>query len=55
VLSHYETSLAAVFDQIRPFAISPQAQARVDAKVEITASAQHYLLVQHKIVGQGDH
>ena len=53
VLSHYETSLAAVFDQIEPFAASLQRENRSRRQSrELLRQLGTTLLVQHKIVGQ---
>lgn len=53
VLSHYETSLATVFDQIEPFAASLQRenQSRRQSR-ELLRQLGTTLLVQHKIVGR---
>ncbi|HYX13124.1 MAG TPA: RMD1 family protein [Nostoc sp.] len=53
VLSHYETSLAGVFDQIEPFAASLQREDRSRRQSrELLRQLGTTLLVQHKIVGQ---
>jgi uncharacterized Rmd1/YagE family protein len=53
VLSHYETSLAGVFDQIEPFAASLQRENRSRRQSrELLRQLGTTLLVQHKIVGQ---
>lgn len=53
VLSHYETSLAAVFDQIEPFAASLQRENRSRHQSrELLRQLGTTLLVQHKIVGR---
>lgn len=53
VLSHYETSLATVFDQIEPFAASLQGDNRSQRKSrELLRQLGATLLVQHKIVGR---
>jgi uncharacterized Rmd1/YagE family protein len=53
VLSHYETSLAAVFNQIEPFAASLQRENRSRRQSrELLRQLGTTLLVQHKIVGQ---
>ncbi|MDZ8033060.1 MAG: RMD1 family protein [Nostoc sp. DedQUE08] len=53
VLSHYETSLATVFDQIEPFAASLQRENRSRQQSrELLRQLGTTLLVQHKIVGQ---
>lgn len=53
VLSHYETSLANVFDQIEPFAASLQSDNRSKRKSrELLRQLGATLLVQHKIVGR---
>ncbi len=53
VLSHYETSLATVFDQIEPFAASLQRQNRSRRQSrELLRQLGTTLLVQHKIVGR---
>jgi uncharacterized Rmd1/YagE family protein len=53
VLSHYETSLATVFDQIEPFAASLQSENRSKRKSrELLRQLGTTLLVQHKIVGR---
>lgn len=53
VLSHYETSLASVFDQIEPFAVSLQREngSRRQGR-ELLRQLGTTLLVQHKIVGR---
>lgn len=53
VLSHYETSLASVFDQIQPFAASLQGEnsSRRQGR-ELLRQLGTTLLVQHKIVGR---
>ena len=53
VLSHYETSLASVFDQIEPFAASLQRDngSRRQGR-ELLRQLGTTLLVQHKIVGR---
>lgn len=53
VLSHYETSLATVFDQIEPFAASLQREngSRRQGR-ELLRQLGTTLLVQHKIVGR---
>ena len=53
VLSHYETSLATVFDQIEPFAASLLSENRSRRQSrELLRQLGTTLLVQHKIVGQ---
>ncbi|MBW4565432.1 MAG: RMD1 family protein [Mojavia pulchra JT2-VF2] len=53
VLSHYETSLATVFDQIEPFAASLQRENRSRRQSrELLRQLGTTLLVQHKIVGR---
>ena len=53
VLSHYETSLATVFDQIEPFAASLQRENRSGRQSrELLRQLGTTLLVQHKIVGR---
>ncbi|MBD2212277.1 RMD1 family protein [Calothrix sp. FACHB-156] len=53
VLSHYETSLATVFDQIEPFAASLQSEHRSSRQSrELLRQLGTTLLVQHKIVGR---
>ncbi|WP_242058213.1 MULTISPECIES: RMD1 family protein [Nostoc] len=53
VLSHYETSLATVFDQIEPFAASLQSENRSRRQSrELLRQLGTTLLVQHKIVGR---
>lgn len=53
VLSHYETSLATVFDQIEPFAASLQREHRSRRESrELLRQLGTTLLVQHKIVGR---
>ncbi|WP_392535976.1 RMD1 family protein [Nostoc sp. C117] len=53
VLSHYETSLATVFDQIEPFAASLQRENRGRRQSrELLRQLGTTLLVQHKIVGR---
>ncbi|MEH2347776.1 MAG: RMD1 family protein [Nostoc sp.] len=53
VLSHYETSLASVFDQIKPFAASLQSENRGRKQSrELLRQLGTALLVQHKIVGR---
>jgi len=53
VLSHYETSLAIVFDQIEPFAASLQRENRSRRQSkELLRQLGTTLLVQHKIVGR---
>ena len=53
VLSHYETSLASVFDQIEPFAASLQRENRSGRQSrELLRQLGTTLLVQHKIVGR---
>jgi uncharacterized Rmd1/YagE family protein len=53
VLSHYETSLASVFDQIEPFAASLQRENRSRRQSrELLRQLGTTLLVQHKIVGR---
>lgn len=53
VLSHYETSLAVVFDQIEPFAASLQRQnIAASQSRELLRQLGTTLLVQHKIVGR---
>lgn len=53
VLSHYETSIATVFDQIEPFAASLQSENRSKSKSrELLRQLGTTLLVQHKIVGR---
>lgn len=53
VLSHYETSLATVFDQIEPFAASLQRENRSRSQSrELLRQLGTTLLVQHKIVGR---
>lgn len=53
VLSHYETSLATVFDQIEPFAASLQSEHRSTRQSrELLRQLGTTLLVQHKIVGR---
>ncbi|MDZ7958490.1 MAG: RMD1 family protein [Aulosira sp. DedQUE10] len=53
VLSHYETSLATVFDQIEPFAASLQSEHRSKRQSrELLRQLGTTLLVQHKIVGR---
>lgn len=53
VLSHYETRLATVFDQIQPFAASLQREnsSRRQGR-ELLRQLGSTLLVQHKIVGR---
>jgi len=53
VLSHYEVSIAAVFDQIEPFAASLQRENRSRRQSrELLRQLGTTLLVQHKIVGR---
>jgi len=53
VLSHYEISIAAVFDQIEPFAASLQRENRSRRQSrELLRQLGTTLLVQHKIVGR---
>ncbi|MEI2582229.1 RMD1 family protein [Scytonema sp. PRP1] len=53
VLSHYETSLATVFDQIEPFAASLLSENRSRRQSrELLRQLGTTLLVQHKIVGR---
>jgi len=53
VLSHYETSLETVFDQIEPFAASLQRKNRSRRQSqELLRQLGTTLLVQHKIVGR---
>ncbi|MEH2219894.1 MAG: RMD1 family protein [Nostoc sp.] len=53
VLSHYETSLASVFGQIKPFAASLQRENRGRKQSrELLSQLGTALLVQHKIVGR---
>ncbi|MEH2074940.1 MAG: RMD1 family protein [Nostoc sp.] len=53
VLSHYETSLASVFGQIKPFAASLQRENRGRKQSrELLRQLGTALLVQHKIVGR---
>lgn len=53
VLSHYETSLATVFDQIEPFAASLQRENRSRRQSrELLRQLGTTLLVQHKIAGR---
>ncbi|OUL18133.1 RMD1 family protein [Nostoc sp. 106C] len=53
VLSHYETSLATIFDQIEPFAASLQGENRSERQSrELLRQLGTTLLVQHKIVGR---
>ncbi|MEH1867119.1 MAG: RMD1 family protein [Nostoc sp.] len=53
VLSHYETSLATVFEQIEPFAASLQREHRERRQSrELLRQLGTALLVQHKIVGR---
>jgi uncharacterized Rmd1/YagE family protein len=53
VLSHYETSLASVFDQIEPFAASLRRENRSRRQSrELLRQLGTTLLVQHKIVGR---
>ena len=53
VLSHYETSLATVFDQIEPFAASLRSENRSGRQSrELLRQLGTTLLVQHKIVGR---
>ncbi|WP_343217827.1 RMD1 family protein [Halotia branconii] len=53
VLSHYETSIATVFDQIEPFAASLQRENRSRSQSrELLRQLGTTLLVQHKIVGR---
>ncbi|MBW4640307.1 MAG: RMD1 family protein [Gloeocapsa sp. UFS-A4-WI-NPMV-4B04] len=53
VLSHYETSLDSVFDQIEPFAASLQRENRSRRQSrELLRQLGTTLLVQHKIVGR---
>ena len=53
VLSHYETSLATIFDQIEPFAASLQRENRSRRQSrELFRQLGTTLLVQHKIVGR---
>ena len=53
VLSHYETSLATVFDQIEPFAASLLRENRSRRQSrELLRQLGTTLLVQHKIVGR---
>lgn len=53
VLSHYEVSIAAVFDQIEPFAASLQRENRSGRQSrELLRQLGTTLLVQHKIVGR---
>ncbi|AFY47879.1 hypothetical protein Nos7524_2025 [Nostoc sp. PCC 7524] len=53
VLSHYEISIAAVFDQIEPFAASLQRENRSRQQSrELLRQLGTTLLVQHKIVGR---
>ncbi len=53
VLSHYEISIANVFDQIEPFAASLQRENRSRSQSrELLRQLGTTLLVQHKIVGR---
>lgn len=53
VLSHYETSLASIFDQIEPFAASLQRENRSRRQSrELLRQLGTTLLIQHKIVGR---
>ncbi len=53
VLSHYEISIATVFDQIEPFAASLQRKNRSRSQSrELLRQLGTSLLVQHKIVGR---
>ena len=53
VLAHYETSLAAIFDRIEPFADSlQQEQSHGREGRELLRQLGSALLVQHKIVGR---